>query len=300
MKFSIIIPVYNVEKYLRDCLDSVLRQTFADWEAICVNDGSTDRSEEILVDYSKMDTRLRCMTKTNGGTSTARNVGLEEAKGEYVVFLDGDDLLEPNALQTIAEHLKGEDILCFSGRRFFEDAQLYGSADVLHEKAYHSGMEYYNENALAPRNFPFVCVVLRAYQRSFLLENQLFFDDDITYEDSLWVPMTLYYAKTVSVISEALYIYRIRQGSKMQEVSLARKKDLLTVANRLACFFTQKTGFDKKVVYRAITHHYQVVFLEINEAERRELQQLCDWRLYRIVSRTKLRHRFYYVKNKIV
>ena len=298
MKFSIIIPVYNVGLYLRECLDSVLNQTFADWEAICVNDGSTDCSEEILKEYALKDERIRYVSKDNGGTSTARNVGMKLAKGDYLVFLDGDDWLELESLQVIAEHLNGEEIICFSGRRYFEKTKTYHLADQLTEKMYHSGMDYYNENALVSRDFAFVCVVLRAYQRVFLMNHQLFFDDDVSYEDNLWVPLTLYHAQKVSVIADSLYVYRIRQGSKMQEVSLARKKDLLKVANRLANFFISKQGFKKNVVYRAITHHYQSVFAYASKEEKNEIKRLCDWHSYRVVSRTKLRHRVNYWKNR--
>ena len=300
MKFSVIIPVYNVETYLRECLDSVLNQTFSDWEAICVNDGSTDHSELILEAYAQKDARIHYVSKANGGTSTARNVGLRAAKGEYIVFLDGDDWLELNALQTLADHLKGEEILCFSGRRYFEETRQYHPADQLIEKQYASGMDYYNENALANRDFAFVCVVLRTYQRYFLIENHLFFADDVSYEDNLWVPLTLYKAKAISVISDALYVYRIRQGSKMQEVSLARKKDLLIVANRLAAFFTTRVDYNKTTVFRAITHHYQKVFSNVGGTDRQELKRLCDWCLYRKVSRTKFRHRVNYWKNRFI
>ena len=131
------------------------------------------------------------------------------------------------------------------------------------------------------------------------MRNELFFDDDISYEDNLWVPITLYYAHTVTVIPDVLYLYRIREGSKMQEVSLNRKIDMLKVANRLAAFFIPKTGFDKTVVYRAITHHYQVVLMSAFTNERKVLNELCDWHSYNRVSRTKLRHRVNYLRNKI-
>ena len=92
---SIIIPVYNVEKYLRRCLDSVLGQTFPDWEAICVNDGSPDGSRAIVEEYAKADPRFILYDKPNGGLSDARNFGLSKAGGEYVVFLDSDDFIHP-------------------------------------------------------------------------------------------------------------------------------------------------------------------------------------------------------------
>ena len=300
MLFSIIIPVYNVEKYLCDCLDSILNQTYSDWEAICVNDGSTDGSLAVLETFVKRDTRIKVIHQTNAGTAAARNTGIKVAKGDYIIFLDSDDWLEKNALQIIADGLNEEDVFCFSGRRYFEATREFHSADRLPKKSYTYGMVYYNENALLSRDFAFVCVVLRAYKRSFVMENNLFFDEDVSYEDNLWVPITLYHAQKVSVIPDSLYVYRIRQGSKMQEVSLARKMDMLKVANRLAAFFIPKQGFDKTTVYRAITHHFQVVFANASKDEVKELRKLCHWDLYRNVSRTKLRHRVNFLKNRII
>ena len=299
MLFSIIIPVYNVDKYIQACLDSVLGQTFSDWEVICVNDGSTDGSSAILEENAAKDNRIKVINQSNSGTATARNTGLRAAQGDYIFFLDSDDWLEPDSLEILAHKLHGEDILCFSGKRYFESTGEYHAADVLPEKTYERGMDYYNENALLRRDFAFVCVVLRVYNREFLMKNGLFFDDDITYEDNLWVPITLCFAQTVTVIPDVLYIYRIREGSKMQEVSLNRKKDMLKVANRLAAFFIPKTGFDKTIVYRAITHHFQVVWSGVSRTERRELSSICDWKLYRRVSRTKPRHALNYWINWI-
>ena len=300
MLFSVIIPVYNVEKYLRACLDSVLNQTLPDWEAICVDDGSSDGSAFILNEYAAKDDRIKVIVQPNAGTAAARNAGLRVAQGDYIFFLDSDDWLEADSFQILADRLQGEDILCFSGKRYFESTGLFHPADILPEKTYQSGMDYYNENALLSRDFAFVCVVLRVYNRAFLMRNGLFFDEDITYEDNLWVPITLYYAQTVSVIPDVLYLYRIRGGSKMQDDSLSRKMDMLRVANRLAAFFISKKGLDKTVVYRAITHHYQVVLMsDASRVNRKVLCELCDWRLYYKVSRTKIRHRINYIKNKI-
>ncbi len=98
-KISVIIPVYKVEKYVGRCLDSVLGQTFADWEAVCVNDGSPDRSREILAEYALKDSRIRIVDKPNGGLSDARNAGMAQAAGEYVVFLDSDDFIHPQTFE---------------------------------------------------------------------------------------------------------------------------------------------------------------------------------------------------------
>ncbi len=299
MKFSIIIPVYNVEQYLRDCLDSVLNQTFSDWEAICVNDGSTDESSVILDEYAAKDSRFKMISQNNAGTAAARNTGLKVANGDYIFFLDSDDWIEDYALQILADSVNDEDVLCFSGKRYFEVTNTFNPADELTEKQYRNGMDYYNENALLARDFAFVCVVLRVYKRTFIIGNNLFFDEDVSFEDNLWVPIVLFNAQEVKVVPDVIYVYRVREGSKMQEISLARKKDMLKVANRLAAYFIPKRGFDKTVIYRAITHHYQVVLMNVRKDELAELNQLCDWKSYKIVSRTKLRHWWYYWKNKL-
>lgn len=96
---SVIIPIYNVERYLRRCLDGLLHQTFADWEAICVNDGSKDGSAAILEEYAGRDSRFKIVTKANGGISDARNVGMLQCTGEYVMYVDSDDLIHPQTME---------------------------------------------------------------------------------------------------------------------------------------------------------------------------------------------------------
>lgn len=298
MLFSVIIPVYNVESYLRDCLDSVLNQTFADWEAVCVNDGSTDGSVTVLERYAQRDSRFVILTQPNRGLSAARNAGIKEAKGDYVLFLDSDDWLEKNALETLSDSLNGEDMLCFSGRRFFEETRTFNPADPLTEKTYETGMAYYNDNALLHRDFAFVCVVLRAFRRDLLLKNNLQFKEGIYHEDNLFTPITCYYAQKVRVINACLYDYRVRANSITDGNKSKRLADLMIIANDLAVFFITKLDLDKMVVYRAITHHYQRAFFDAHESDRKQLYRLCNWNLYRKVSRTKLRHRINYWKNR--
>ena len=113
---SIIIPVYNVETTLRRCLDSVLNQTFSDWEAICVNDGSPDNSDKILAEYESRDKRFKVVNKTNGGLSDARNAGMKQATGKYIMYLDSDDFIHPQTME-LAHHMAerdGSDIVSFS------------------------------------------------------------------------------------------------------------------------------------------------------------------------------------------
>lgn len=306
MQFSIIIPVYNVGSYLRECLDSVMHQTFQGWEAICVNDGSTDDSLAILGEYAAKDDRFKVINQTNGGLSAARNTGMDNASGEYIVFLDSDDWIEYNTLEILETHLQSPtsdlqplDVLCFSGHRYIEATRSFNPPDILADTAYTTGMDYYNGNALMQRDFAFVCVVLRAYRRSFIAESNLRFKEGIYHEDNLFTPLACYYAGRVRQIPNILYNYRVRANSITDSNQSKRRKDMMGTANELASFFVTKTGFDKTIVYRAITHHYQVVLLNAPKSERKELKQLCDWRLYRAVSRTKLRHRVNYLLNNL-
>ena len=96
---SIIIPMYGVEKYLRRCLDSVMNQTFTDWQAICVDDGSPDNSGKIAEEYAKRDKRFMVIHQDNGGLSDARNMGMKHATGEYIMFLDSDDFIHPQTME---------------------------------------------------------------------------------------------------------------------------------------------------------------------------------------------------------
>lgn len=297
-KITLVIPVYNVEPYLRECLDSVLNQTFANWEAVCVNDGSTDGSVAILEEYALKDNRFIILSQPNGGLSAARNAGMKVAKGDYILFLDSDDWLETNTLQTLVQNMEDEDMLCFSGRRFIEKTGDYCPTDQLNEKTYPTGMAYYEENALQQRDFAFVCVVLRLYRRQFLLENALHFKEGIYHEDNLFTPLACYHAQKVKVLNACLYDYRVRANSIMTTVDAKHRLDLMTIANELAGFFVTKQGFDKTVVYRIITHHYQVAFLNASKEERKNLKRLCDWYLYHKVSRMKLRHRLRYIRNR--
>lgn len=295
LTFSIIIPVYNVEPYLKECLDSVLGQTCGDFEAVCVNDGSTDGSLSILEDYAERDSRIRVISQPNGGLSAARNTGIDAAQGDYILFLDSDDWLESDTLQTLADNLDGEDMLCFGGRRYDEATDTYRSADILPRTTYDSGMDYYNTDALAKRDFAFVCVVLRCYRRQFLASHSLRFREGILHEDNLFTPQACYHAQRVKVVDNTLYNYRIRHGSIMTTRSLRSREDMLRIANDLAGIFTQRDDIDRSVVYRAITHHYQAALLGADSDACRQLLPLVDWHLYRTVSRTKIRHRLNYV-----
>ena len=115
IKVSVIVPIYNVKRYLAKCLDSIISQTLKDIEIICVNDGSTDGSEKVLAEYAKKDSRIKIVNRKNGGLSAARNTGMPYATGKYIGFVDSDDYIEPTMYELMyynAEHFNSQMVIC--------------------------------------------------------------------------------------------------------------------------------------------------------------------------------------------
>jgi len=301
LSFSFIVPVYNVEKYLRECLDSVLSQTYTGYEVICINDGSTDGSLTILEEYAEQNERIKIITQENQGLSAARNKGIREASGDYIFFLDSDDWIEPNALEILAQKQRGEDLVCFNGRRVFEDGRTE-EPDSGIEETQMTGWEYYNKYALLPRKFHFVCSVLRLYCREYILKNNLFFEEGIYHEDNLFTPLAYYYAQTVKVIPDCLYVYRIRKGSIMQTTNAQRLLDLITVANKLSDFFILIRDIDKSQLYREVAGEYFGAFTSNNVKlfgnQDAEIKKRINWESFKVVS-VYPRHRRIYALLRI-
>lgn len=299
MLISIIIPVYNVERYLSQCLDSVLNQSYdGDYEVICVDDGSTDGSPAILEEYAGKSDKIKIIRQENRGLGGARNMGLRAARGRYVWFVDSDDWIEQEALATLAKSIGDEDIVCFNGRRYFEDGTVE-IPDSGIEEGNLTGWEYYGRYALSKRNFHFVCVVLRIYRREFLLADSLFFEEGIYHEDNLFTPIVCYYAASVRVIPDILYVYRIRQGSITQSFTDKRIFDTIKVANRLAEFFIPKTDIDKSVVYRDIATYYpNVLYLLKKYGSLYSVEyfySLFDLKIFKLISQRFPENIFYFL-----
>lgn len=299
MKFSVIVPVYNVEAYLDDCLQSLQKQDFKDYEVICVNDGATDRSREILTAWEARLPQMRVIDRENGGLSAARNTGLGAAQGEYVLFVDSDDWVEPRFLECLHSALITHhssptplDMLCFACRK--DDS---GKNDTLPAEQ-NDGWNYYNRHALEARVVPFVCVWQRCYRREFLMENNLHFREGILHEDNEFTPRACLRARTVRVIPDVLYNYRVRSNSIMTTRGTRSKESLILIGNELSELFASEADIDRTTAYRALTQYYQMAFVGSTRDERHHLRHLVEWKCYRRVSRTKLRHRINYLRNK--
>lgn len=215
---SVIIPVYDVQDYLRECLDSAVNQTMAEIEIICIDDGSTDNSLSILEEYQKKDPRVKVIHQSNAGLSAARNSGLRNASGKYCYFLDGDDYVDREMLQTtvlLAEE-KRLDAVVFGFERFSSSEEFLrkypfyinafdGKGQVL------TGIEYLK--SANDRGAYTVSAWSTLWRMQFLKENNLFFKEGILFEDMLFTFQAHMAAKRVLPISNHFYHYRARPDS---------------------------------------------------------------------------------------
>lgn len=240
VKFSIIVPVYQVESYLERCLDSLLAQTCSDCEIVLVDDGSRDRSGEICDQYAARDSRIKVYHKQNGGLSSARNYGIDHASGEYVLFVDSDDYVEKElcaVLKEAQEQYPQADALIYGGLeeshtgviRSLRNKEL---ESVCVWKAQDYMLAAYRERDLA------VQASLYAYRRRFLNENGLRFREGILHEDVEFTPRALLKAGQIVEIPGNYYHYMVRGGSistgKNQEKNIVDLFRTLEEQSRMA------------------------------------------------------------------
>lgn len=209
-EISIIVPVYNVEKYLEQCLDSLINQTFRDIEIICLDDGSTDASPQLLDSFSAQDDRVRVYHRENAGVSHTRNVGMDLAQGKYILFVDSDDYIALRTCEVLFNSAEKEnaDIVVFGGKTF-PTLSWADDSFAYRDKVYHSGIDalLYERGSI-----PLMCN--KMYRASFLRENDLRLNADLTLgEDHAFQFISFPLAKTVVFNGEMMYFYRVRTDS---------------------------------------------------------------------------------------
>ena len=202
-KVSVIIPVYNLEKYLPKCLDSLLNQTLKDIEIICVDDGSSDNSYNILSEYKRKDYRVSVISQKNAGAGAARNVGAKLATGKYISFLDGDDFFELDKLESEyrkAEETKSEIVVSLANK-YYEDKKEYIKADWITKRKFIPPYEPFNYRQLTHSVFyTFTGWAWdKLFLRSFILENNLQFQEQRTSNDLFFTYSALIIAKRISL-----------------------------------------------------------------------------------------------------
>ena len=235
IRYSVVIPVYRVEKYLPACIDSVLAQdTVSTYEILLIDDGSPDHCGEICDEYAAKDNRIRVLHIENQGVSHARNLGIQNAKGEYVLFLDSDDLWEPQLLQVIDRLVESHpDMVSIGCSRLFEDGKKeICSLPLIPEGE--SGAEFL-ERLFDAEQSPWYYTWSYAYRREFLLSNALYFPEDMKVsEDFVQIMHAIPEAQSIVGQDCPLYLYRMREGSVTTSVT---EKKLLDNLTSKAAFF---------------------------------------------------------------
>ena len=256
--FSVIVPIYNTQDYVEDCLRSLLEQTFDGFEVICVNDGSTDQSFQKAQAVAAGDERFKFFEQENAGLSAARNTGLAHAQGDYVCFLDSDDCYTSDALAKLYLVLADQaqqplDVLDFSAATFYETD---GMREV-HEEEYGfrqdipgamSGAELFTQYWQKDSYASSAC--FHAIRKAFLDEQQLRFKEGLLHEDELFTPMLYPYAQAAAYLNEPLYLRRVRPDSIMSRGrGVKNLASLRLIVNELREWFRQHgRDFDKDFV----------------------------------------------------
>lgn len=286
VKISVIVPIYNVEQYLVKCINSILNQTFKDFELILVNDGSTDSSLSICKNYLKKDNRIKIINKKNGGLSEARNYGLDKAIGKYVCFIDSDDFVEQNYLSELYYTIKqsNSDITICEFNTVNEkyqriDTVCLNEPQTVKQTSGKDVVKYlYEDNSIAN-----VVAWNKLYKRS--LFNNLKYEAGRFFEDEYMIVPILWEAKSVSFVRKPLYDYLQRPDSIMHTSLTGKKiKDTIDFQKQRIKFFhsVNRVDFEKKAIQN---YRYSIIKMmmddncKANPKLKKELQS--DFRKYR-------------------
>ncbi len=258
---SVIIPIYNVEKYLTKCIESVINQTYKNLEIILVNDGSTDNSKEIIDKYSSIDSRIKVINKKNGGLSDARNVGIELAKGEYITFLDSDDWIELNMYEKLYKYIKQEnaDIVQCSYQKVYDE-------EVNNQKNKEEVNIMSGEKSLYNLGEKTVVVWNKIYKRE--LFNDIRFPKGKYHEDEFTIYKVLYKANKIVDLNLPLVYYRQREDSIMNSKFNLKRLDALEAFNERLAFYKEKNLDElQQITFAQILHFTNLFYIKIKDSD---------------------------------
>ncbi len=239
---SVIVPVYNVEEYLAECLDSIICQIFSNMEIIIINDGSTDSSGKIADSYIKKDNRIKVIHQKNRGLSSARNIGIKIAKGEYISFIDSDDYIDSQMLSKMYNYAK-QNTSDITVCGFYKVSQ-YGDKKCFIESA-----EQSFENMLGSKIHAIACDKL--YKKELFTKNAIEYPDNLYHEDVATTFKLYYYANKIAYLPLALYYWRTRYGSIGKSISEKHINDFFEI------FVITKDFLEDKNIF----HKYEIIFL---------------------------------------
>lgn len=264
-KISVIVPVYKVENYLNECVDSILNQTYVDFEVVLVDDGSPDKCPQICDEYAKKDARVNVVHKKNGGLSSARNAGIEAANGEYLLFLDSDDYYgEIDFLYNLSETIKeyNPDAVFFSMRPFdFESRKYYYENPDLENFAYLNCISKHEAlKNLLKQNKMQISACMYAVRKDFLIRNDLFFTEGLVCEDIDWSLRMFSLDLNVKFLNQfGSYSRRGREGSITSTIGTKNINDLFSIVKTYADRFRHSVNEDEQLLLNYVAYQYSIL-----------------------------------------
>ena len=246
---SVVVPFYKVEKYIEQCVTSIQNQTYRDIEILCIDDCGGDNSAKIIEKLAQNDNRIQIIKHDrNKGLGGARNTGLKNAKGKYIFFVDSDDWLKENCVEKVVEHFNrtGYDTIWYKASVYWENDDSYSDMSRLfpYYARYKQNYVTLNDNNLI--NFPLYSWN-KAYNRQFLLDNDLFWRENVYFEDVEFYFKTFMKSSEIYIIDEMLYIYRRRYDSIISSATreVSKAKDLYFVTGELYKYLKENNLFQK-------------------------------------------------------
>ena len=296
---SVIIPVYNVEKYIANCVESVLNQTYANFEVILVDDGSPDNSGAICDKYAMKDSRVRVIHKQNKGVSAARNTGIDESRGKYICFIDSDDWIEATYLEDFVKCGLNPNCIIYSGIvNDYDDSHHAIACQYVNDFTDRNLGDFIVKYRLIHNGYPWAKIL----SRETIIDNNLRFDARISFhEDHLFVLNYLRHVKSIGTVSNIGYHYMHHDGStslsskKHKSINLAYAGTLLTeVIERLINLFEIKVEtYIRKAYTDNALNHVMIALLQSSDTESHKIFD-CFY------SQQKFFVDFYYPNNTIV
>ena len=282
---SIIVPIYNSEKWLSRCVESLINQTYKDIEILLVNDGSTDKSLEICKEYEKKDSRITVIDKENGGVSSSRNAGIDAAKGEYIQFVDSDDFIEPQMCEMFANSINDVDmVIC--GMRIYEQGRILREPhlesaiyDIRDSIDIYFGLRKIN---LGPCN--------KLYRKSLITQQ---FKEGISLgEDTIFLLDYMKNVARVAVISECLYNVVLDNENSLNKKKFLNRLDLLLEQRKTeeeTLIYIYGNSCDLTQLYNQYLSNTHAYFLLIARAYKSELKAMIKKYVNRDILQEKIR-----------
>lgn len=269
---SIIIICYNNEKYIKNCLDSVIRKLNNNIEIIIVDDGSTDSSYNIISKCIVNIENIKLISIRNSGISIARNVGLKNAVGKYIMFIDGDDYINIKGIEKIINYIqKNEfDLLLFNTIKYYEKTGKYEIEKYVINDYKNVSISDLIDNKICGRAWRFI------YNKKMLDKNKLLFHKSLIYEDEEWVPRVIYYSKKIEYIDEDLYIYRKRNNSITSTKSLNNIINLEKITEATYSWSLDCSN-KKNYIFFSLTRCIRNIMGSILYLDTEEIKQVISW-----------------------